>query len=76
MRWALFRFAARAAGKDALPAMANMAITDPRFQGDYHDFERLYASGIVDFDRVWFGLPVAGSPRLPRPPRTEARTPP
>jgi hypothetical protein len=57
VRWALFRFAARAAGKDALPVMANMAMTDPRFQGDYHDFERLYASGIVDFDRIWFSLP-------------------
>ncbi len=57
VRWALFRFAARTAGRDALPVMANMATTDPRFQGDYHDFERLYASGIVDFDRIWFGLP-------------------
>lgn len=57
VRWALFRFAARAAGRDALPVMANMALTDPRFQGNYHDFERLYASGIVDFDRIWFSLP-------------------
>ncbi|WNG62239.1 hypothetical protein F0U59_51725 [Archangium gephyra] len=57
VRWALFRFAARAAGKDALPVMANMAMTDPRFQRNYQDFERLYASGIVDFDRIWFGLP-------------------
>ncbi|ATB36600.1 hypothetical protein CYFUS_002015 [Cystobacter fuscus] len=57
VRWALFRFSARAAGKDALPVMANMALTDPRFQGDYQDFERLYASGIVDYDRIWFSLP-------------------
>jgi hypothetical protein len=57
VRWALFRFAARAAGKDALPVMAEMAITDPRFQGNYQDFERLYASGIVDFDRLWLSLP-------------------
>jgi len=57
VRWALFRFAARAAGKDALPVMADMATADPRFQGDYHDFARLYASGVVDFDRIWFGLP-------------------
>ncbi|QRN97860.1 hypothetical protein JRI60_01880 [Archangium violaceum] len=57
VRWALFRFAARAAGKDALPVMAEMAITDPRFQGDYQDFERLYASGILDFDRLWLSLP-------------------
>lgn len=58
VKWALFRFAARAAGKDALPVMANMALTDPRFQGDYQNFERLYASGVVDFDRIWFGLPT------------------
>ncbi|HYH95059.1 hypothetical protein [Hyalangium sp.] len=58
VRWALFRFAARAAGKDALPVMANMAMTDSRFQGNYQDFERLYASGIVDFDRIWFSLPT------------------
>lgn len=57
VRWALFRFAARAAGKDALPTLATMAIADPRFQGDYHDFERLYASGIVDFNRLWWALP-------------------
>jgi hypothetical protein len=57
VRWALFRFAARAAGKDALPVMADMAMTDPRFQGNYHDISRLYASGVVDFDRIWFGLP-------------------
>ncbi|EPX64672.1 hypothetical protein D187_000094 [Cystobacter fuscus DSM 2262] len=57
VRWALFRFSARAAGKDALPVMANMALADPRFQGDYQDFERLYASGIVDYDRIWFSLP-------------------
>lgn len=58
VRWALFRFAARTAGKDALPAMANMAMIDTRFQGNYRDFERLYASGIVDFSRIWFSLPT------------------
>ncbi len=57
VRWALFRFSARAAGKDALPTMANMAMIDPRFQGNYQDIERLYASGVVDYDRIWFGLP-------------------
>lgn len=57
VRWALFRFSARAAGRDALPVMANMALLDPRFQGSYQDIERLYASGIVDYDRIWFGLP-------------------
>ena len=56
-RWAFFRFSARAAGKDALPVMANMALADPRFQRDYQIFEQLYASGIVDFVRVWNSLP-------------------
>ncbi|MFY0527379.1 hypothetical protein ACN28I_30955 [Archangium gephyra] len=58
VRWALFRFAARTAGKDALPVMADMAMTDPRFQGIHQEFEKLYASGIVDFDRIWFSLPT------------------
>jgi hypothetical protein len=58
VRWALFRFAARTAGKDALPVMANMAIIDPRFQSIYGEFDRLYASGIVDFGRVWLSLPT------------------
>ena len=58
VRWALFRFAARTSGKDALPVMANMAVIDPRFQGIYEEFERLYASGIVDFGRIWFSLPT------------------
>ncbi|AKI98606.1 Hypothetical protein AA314_00233 [Archangium gephyra] len=58
VRWALFRFAARTAGKDALPVMADMAMTDPRFQGIYQEFEKRYASGIVDFGRIWFSLPT------------------
>jgi len=56
-RWALFRFAARAAGQDALPVMADMAAADPRFQPDYQIFEQIYASGVVDFERVWLALP-------------------
>lgn len=58
VRWSLFRFAARTAGKDALPVMADMAVADPRFQGIYQEFEKLYASGIVDFSRIWFSLPT------------------
>jgi hypothetical protein len=58
VRWALFRFSARVAGKDALPVMANMAIIDPRFQPQYHAFEQLYASGVLDFVRVWNNLPT------------------
>nr|WP_144370150.1 hypothetical protein [Myxococcus stipitatus] len=56
VRWALFRFSARAAGRDALPVMAKMALIDPRFQPTYQDFERIYASGVVDFERVWLAL--------------------
>ncbi|WZX16907.1 hypothetical protein NVS55_26245 [Myxococcus stipitatus] len=56
VRWALFRFSARAAGRDALPTMAKMALIDPRFQPTYQDFERIYASGVVDFERVWLAL--------------------
>ena len=57
VRWALFRFSARVAGKDALPLMANMALSDPRFQRDYQIFSQLYASGTLDFMRVWNALP-------------------
>ncbi|MFL5356398.1 hypothetical protein [Archangium sp.] len=56
VRWSLFRFAARTAGKDALPTMANMAMSDPSFQAIYREFEQLYASGVVDFGRVWLSL--------------------
>ncbi|WP_141323639.1 hypothetical protein [Myxococcus sp. AB025B] len=56
VRWALFRFSARAAGQEALPVMAKMALIDPRFQPLYQDFERIYASGVVDFERVWNAL--------------------
>jgi hypothetical protein len=58
VRWALFRFAARTAGRNALPVLADMAMHDSRFQPDYRDFERLYASGILDFDRLWSNLPT------------------
>lgn len=57
VRWALFRFAARTAGKDALPIMAQMATVDQRFESDYQIFEQIYASGVVDFERVWLSLP-------------------
>lgn len=57
VRWALFRFSARVAGREALPVMANMATVDPRFQPLYGTFETLYAQGNVDFIRVWNELP-------------------
>ncbi|MBF5044941.1 hypothetical protein FGE12_21245 [Aggregicoccus sp. 17bor-14] len=56
VRWALFRFSARTAGKRALPVMARMAELDPRFAAPYRDFEHLYALGTLDFVRVWQGL--------------------
>lgn len=58
VRWALFRFSARAAGKAALPVMANMAVIDPRFQSQYQAFEQIYASGVLDWVRVWNSLPT------------------
>jgi hypothetical protein len=57
VKWALFRFSARAAGTAALPVMANMAMLDLRFQPLYRDFEQIYASGTLDFVRVWNSLP-------------------
>ena len=57
VRWALFRFAARAAGADALPVMAAMAGSDPRFRDIQGQFEAIYARGVVDFERVWLSLP-------------------
>ncbi|MDC0707562.1 HEAT repeat domain-containing protein [Stigmatella sp. ncwal1] len=56
VRWALFRFAARAAGPGALPLLQQMAAQDPRFAQDYQDFQRLYAEGTVDFARIWLGV--------------------
>jgi hypothetical protein len=57
VRWALFRFSARVAGARALPVMARMAQVDARFAEDHRTFERIYASGVVDFERVWQSLP-------------------
>ncbi|WP_394833171.1 HEAT repeat domain-containing protein [Pendulispora rubella] len=54
VRWAIVRFAVRAAGEQALPLLAQFAAQDPRFQQDYLDFKALYAQGTVDFARVWF----------------------
>ncbi|KFA91038.1 hypothetical protein [Archangium violaceum] len=55
VRWAIFRFAVRAGGAQALPLLAQMAAQDPRFLQDYQDFQKLYASGAVDFVRIWLG---------------------
>jgi HEAT repeats len=55
VRWAIFRFAARVAGAGALPLLAELAAIDPRFRPDHDDFAALYASGTVDFARIWTG---------------------
>lgn len=57
VRWALFRFTARVAGAGALPVMGRMAKLDATFASDYRTFELIYASGVVDFERVWQSLP-------------------
>lgn len=56
VRWALFRFSARTAGKRALPVMAAMAALDSRFEALYREFEHLYGIGTLDFVRVWQSL--------------------
>ena len=56
VRWALFRFAVRAAGPQALPLLQRMAAQDARFLLDYQEFVRLYAEGTVDFARIWLGV--------------------
>jgi hypothetical protein len=53
VRWAMLRFAVRAAGQDALPLLAEFARKDPRLAADYTDFKELYAQGTVDFARLW-----------------------
>ncbi|WP_323379008.1 HEAT repeat domain-containing protein [Pyxidicoccus xibeiensis] len=55
VRWAIFRFAVRVAGADALPLLLEFSQKDPRFVRDYTEFRDLYASGTVDFARIWLG---------------------
>jgi hypothetical protein len=55
VRWAIFRFAVRAAGAGAFPLLQEFARQDPRFQADVADFQRLYADGTVDFSRIFMG---------------------
>ncbi len=56
VRWAIFRFTARVAGPGALPLLAELAAIDPRFKPDHDEFAALYASGTVDFARIWLGV--------------------
>jgi hypothetical protein len=57
VRWAIFRFAVRVAGAGALPLLQEFAAKDSRFMQDYTEFRDLYASGTVDFARIWLGKP-------------------
>lgn len=57
VRWAIFRFTARAGGRAALPHLAEYVRQDVRFAEEHRDFTRIYASGVVDFARVWFEKP-------------------
>jgi hypothetical protein len=58
VRAALVRYAVRAGGPQALPVVRELARADPRFQPDVADYQRLYASGLTDFDRIWLSKPV------------------
>jgi hypothetical protein len=53
VRWAMLRFAIRAAGAEALPVAEQFAKKEPRLQQDYLDFKELYSAGTVDFARIW-----------------------
>ncbi|MFO0579987.1 MAG: HEAT repeat domain-containing protein [Polyangia bacterium] len=55
VRWAMFRFALRAGGAQALPLLAKMAAIEPRLKRDYDEFQALYQKGVVDFERIWQG---------------------
>lgn len=53
VRWALLRYAFRAAGPAALPLAEQFAQQEPRLQQDYLDFKELYAQGTLDWERIW-----------------------
>lgn len=57
VRWALVRYAVRAAGAGALPLLEDFARQDTRFRQDYTEFKSLYDSGLVDFNQVFLGKP-------------------
>lgn len=57
VRWAIFRFAVRAAGDKALPLLDKLSKLEPRLRPDYEDFVAIYARGTVDFARVWLEKP-------------------
>jgi hypothetical protein len=53
VRWAIVRYAVRAAGAQALPLLKDFARQDARFQRDHAEFKALYDAGHVDFNRVF-----------------------
>lgn len=53
VRWAIFRFAVRAGGEDALPLLEYFASMDPAFVDDLADFKALWAAGYQDFEQIW-----------------------
>jgi hypothetical protein len=55
VRWAIVRYALRAAGARALPLLESFARQDARFRQDHAEFKALYDAGQVDFDRVFLG---------------------
>lgn len=57
VRWALVRYAVRAAGAGALPLLEDFARQDARFRQDSAEFKSLYDSGLVDFNQVFLGKP-------------------
>lgn len=57
VRWAIFRFAVRAAGARALPLLDKLSTIEPRLRPDYEDFRAIYARGTTDFARVWLEKP-------------------
>lgn len=57
VRWAIFRFAVRAAGAKALPLLDKLSTVEPRLRPDYEDFRAIYARGTTDFARVWLEKP-------------------
>lgn len=57
VRWAMFRFALRAAGPGAFPLLREFTRQDKRFARDLVEFEDLYARGTTDFERIWLDKP-------------------
>ncbi|OJT18917.1 hypothetical protein BO221_39650 [Archangium sp. Cb G35] len=57
VRWAIVRYAVRAAGAGALPLLKEFGQQDARFRKDHADFKALYDAGHVDFNRVFSSKP-------------------